>query len=48
MTGHLLGLDYAGVAAAARFLRLDETPELFAQLRYMENEARRILNADDA
>ena len=48
MSGHLLGLDYAGAAAAARFLGLPETPELFDKLRFMEAEARRLVNKADA
>ena len=29
MSGHLLGLDYAGAWAAARFMALERSPELF-------------------
>lgn len=33
------GLDYAGAAAALRFLRIRVTPALFADLQVMEGEA---------
>ena len=48
MSGHLLGLDYAGVEAAARFMALERSPALFDKLRFMEAEARRLVNSDDA
>ena len=47
MTGHLLGLDYAGAQAAARFMGLAQSPELFDKLRFMEAEARRLVNKSD-
>ena len=48
MSGHLLGLDYAGVSAVARFLALARSPALFDKLRVMEAEARRLVNKADA
>lgn len=47
MSGHLLGLDYAGAQAAARFMALEHSPELFDKLRVMEAEARRLVNSSD-
>lgn len=46
MSGHLLGLDYAGAQAAARFMALALSPDLFDKLRFMEAEARRLVNDD--
>lgn len=46
MTGHLLGLDYAAALAAAQFMRLTPSPDLFHKLRFMEAEARRLVNSD--
>ena len=46
MSGHLLGLDYAGAQAAARFMALELSPDLFDKLRFMEAEARRLVNDD--
>lgn len=48
MSGHLLGLDYAGAWAAARFMALEHSPDLFDKLRVMEAEARRLVNSSDA
>ena len=48
MSGHLLGLDYAGAWAAARFMVLEPSPDLFDKLRVMEAEARRLVNSSDA
>lgn len=42
-----MGLDYAGAQAAARFMALEPSPELFDKLRFMEAEARRLVNSDD-
>ena len=47
LSGRLLGLDYAGAQAAARFMALEPSPELFDKLRFMEAEARRLVNSDD-
>ena len=46
LSGHLLGLDYAGAQAAARFMALKHSPDLFDKLRFMEAEARRLVNSD--
>lgn len=42
-SGLPVGLDYAGVRAAAAMMGLEVTPKLFAGLRIMEAEAAAVL-----
>lgn len=39
LAGVPTGLDYAGVTAAAKFMKIEPTPALFAKLRVIEAAA---------